>query len=206
MVKRGHLNVPVIGVAKAGWNLEQLQSARTRTAWRPTAAASTRRIRQALVAAPLRRRRLPRPGDVRSAASCARARQSGRCTISPFRRVCSRPWSSSSAAPAAREAAASWRRSRSATISLPRRRSTARSWPCSPSRPSSASITTSAKSRCRTCSTSASATRSSSRSGTATTSTACRSPWPRASESRAAEASTTRRARSATSSRTTCCR
>src|SRR3989441_2194219 len=26
MVKRGHLNLPVIGVAKAGWNLEQLQA------------------------------------------------------------------------------------------------------------------------------------------------------------------------------------
>jgi len=26
MVKRGHLNVPVIGVAKAGWNLEQLRT------------------------------------------------------------------------------------------------------------------------------------------------------------------------------------
>ena len=26
MVKRGHLNVPVIGVAKAGWNLDQLQA------------------------------------------------------------------------------------------------------------------------------------------------------------------------------------
>jgi glucose-6-phosphate 1-dehydrogenase len=26
MVKRGHLNIPVIGVAKAGWNLEQLRS------------------------------------------------------------------------------------------------------------------------------------------------------------------------------------
>jgi glucose-6-phosphate 1-dehydrogenase len=24
MVKRGHLNVPVIGVAKAGWKLDQL--------------------------------------------------------------------------------------------------------------------------------------------------------------------------------------
>src|SRR5213593_203386 len=24
MVKRGHLNVPVVGVAKAGWNLDQL--------------------------------------------------------------------------------------------------------------------------------------------------------------------------------------
>src|SRR5580700_1117028 len=26
MVKRGHLNVPVIGVAKAGWNVEQLRA------------------------------------------------------------------------------------------------------------------------------------------------------------------------------------
>src|ERR1700678_377076 len=26
MVKRGHLNVPVIGVAKAGWNLDQLKA------------------------------------------------------------------------------------------------------------------------------------------------------------------------------------
>ena len=26
MVKHGHLNVPVIGVAKAGWNLEQLRA------------------------------------------------------------------------------------------------------------------------------------------------------------------------------------
>ena len=26
MVKRGHLNVPVIGVAKSGWNLKQLQA------------------------------------------------------------------------------------------------------------------------------------------------------------------------------------
>src|SRR5215469_5403691 len=26
MVKRGHLNVPVVGVAKAGWNLEQLRA------------------------------------------------------------------------------------------------------------------------------------------------------------------------------------
>jgi glucose-6-phosphate 1-dehydrogenase len=26
MVKRGHLNVPVIGVAKAGWNLEELRA------------------------------------------------------------------------------------------------------------------------------------------------------------------------------------
>ena len=49
---------------------------------------------------------------------------------------------------------------------------------------SSASITTSARRRCRTSCTSASPTRSSSRSGTATTSRTCRSPWPRASASK----------------------
>src|SRR3954451_10239412 len=26
MVKRGHLNVPVVGVAKSGWNLDQLRA------------------------------------------------------------------------------------------------------------------------------------------------------------------------------------
>ena len=30
MIKRGHLNVPVIGVAKAGWNVDQLRGAGTR--------------------------------------------------------------------------------------------------------------------------------------------------------------------------------
>ena len=37
---RGHLNVPVIGVAKAGWSLNQLR-VRDGTAWRRTAAVST---------------------------------------------------------------------------------------------------------------------------------------------------------------------
>ncbi len=26
MIKRGHLDVPVIGVAKAGWNIDQLRA------------------------------------------------------------------------------------------------------------------------------------------------------------------------------------
>ena len=37
MVKHGHLDMPVIGVAKAGWNLDQFESARARQpgeAWR----------------------------------------------------------------------------------------------------------------------------------------------------------------------------
>ena len=76
------------------------------------------------------------------------------------------------------------RRGREAVRPRPRLGPGAQRAPCtssSPSRPSSASTTISARSRCRTCSTSASPTPSSSRSGTATTSRACRSPWPRTS-------------------------
>ncbi len=65
-------------------------------------------------------------------------------------------------------------------------------------RASSASITTSARRRCRTCCTSASPTPFSSRCGTATSSPACRSPWPRRSASPGAGASTRRPAPSAT--------
>ena len=63
MVKRGHLDVPVIGVAKAGWNLDQLQGAGARQpgeAWRPRSSS----VRQAVAALALRRRRLRRSGDV----------------------------------------------------------------------------------------------------------------------------------------------
>ena len=41
MAKRGHLNVPVIGVAKAGWNLDQLRAGHA-TASRTTAASMLR--------------------------------------------------------------------------------------------------------------------------------------------------------------------
>ena len=42
MVKRGNLNVPVIGVAKAGWNIEQLRE-RARDGIATSAAAWTKR-------------------------------------------------------------------------------------------------------------------------------------------------------------------
>ena len=38
MSKRGNLNIPVIGVAKAGWNLDQLR-ARAQEAWKSMAAS-----------------------------------------------------------------------------------------------------------------------------------------------------------------------
>lgn len=35
MAKRGHLNVPVIGVAKAGWSLDQLRARERRSSMTP---------------------------------------------------------------------------------------------------------------------------------------------------------------------------
>ena len=73
MGRRGRLDVPVIGVAKAGWGLEQLR-ARARESVEqhggldPTAFETARRP------AALRRRRLPRPRDLRGAAQGARHR------------------------------------------------------------------------------------------------------------------------------------
>ena len=42
MIQRGNLNVPVIGVAKAGWNLDQLRDARA-AAFKNTAPWTRRR-------------------------------------------------------------------------------------------------------------------------------------------------------------------
>ena len=77
MVKRGQLDVPVIGVAKAGWNLEQLK-ARAQDSLEKHGGVDPAAFDKLSPAAALRRRRLQRPGDVR--ALCARnsARPSGR--------------------------------------------------------------------------------------------------------------------------------
>ena len=63
MVKRGDLNVPVIGVAKAGWNLDQLK-ARARDSLEKHGGSRCRGVRQAVRFAALCRRRLQRSGDV----------------------------------------------------------------------------------------------------------------------------------------------
>ena len=68
-----------------------------------------------------------------------------------------------------------------------------------------ASITTSARRRCRTCWRCVSAIRCSSRCGAAAASSTCRSPSPRTSASSGARSSTIRPARCATWCRTTCC-
>ena len=71
MAKRGHLHVPVIGVASSQWTLDDLQRPRARQHRRSTAAASTTKARSSSSPslAALRRRRLQRPDDVRAAAS-----------------------------------------------------------------------------------------------------------------------------------------
>ena len=65
------LDVPVIGVAKAGWTLDQLR-ARARTASRSTAASTAAAFDKLSALLALRRRRLQRSGDVRGARAGAR--------------------------------------------------------------------------------------------------------------------------------------
>ena len=168
MVKRGHLDVPVIGVAKAGWNLEQLQGARPR---QPREARRRRRrggVREALRPAALRRRRLRRPGHVPGAAQGARRRAaSGALPRHPAGRCSGR--SSSSSPPSGCTAGARVIVEKPFGHDL----ASARELNRDPARhvrrgrTSSASTTTSASGRCTTWCSSASPTRSSSRSGTA---------------------------------------
>ena len=87
MIKRGHLNVPVIGVAKAGLDLEQLR-ARARDSLEKHGGGSTRRLSTKLLRpAALCRRRLRgcRPRSPRCASSSAT--RSGRRTTWRSRRV-----------------------------------------------------------------------------------------------------------------------
>ena len=62
MVKRGHLDVPVIGVAKAGWNLDQLR-ARAYDSLEKHGGIDRRRFRQVERPAAICRRRLRGPLD-----------------------------------------------------------------------------------------------------------------------------------------------
>ena len=78
MVKRGHLDVPVIGVAKAGWNLDQFR-ARARDSLEQARRRRRGGVRQAHVAAALRRRRLRRrrPRSPSCASQLGSARSTG---------------------------------------------------------------------------------------------------------------------------------
>ncbi len=189
MVRRGHLDVPVIGVAQGGLEPRAAARARPRQPRERTAAASTRRrspscsrcCATSTATTPTRRRSQALRSELGARHAPAAL---PRDPAEPVRRRSSqalggvglraRTRGSSSRSRSAATCASARELNRDAAQRLPR------------SRRSSASTTTSARRRCRTSSSSASPTRSSSRSGTATTSRACRSRWPRTSASRAA--------------------
>ena len=102
MIRRGHLDVPVIGVAKAGWTLEQLRARARDEPRASTAAASTRRPsrsswRCCATSTATTTTRRPSPRCARSSAA-----PRDRCTTWRSRRACSRSWSRASAVAAAR--------------------------------------------------------------------------------------------------------
>ena len=74
MVKRGSLDVPVIGVSRSGWNLEQFRERVRDSLQQRTGDAASPEAQKLLVAAALRGRRLPGAGNLRP--RCAR-RSSG---------------------------------------------------------------------------------------------------------------------------------
>ena len=189
LVRRGELNVPVIGVARSDWTDDDFRAHarrvdRATTSRTPTSASSTTLcgrldLVQGDYAAPTTWQSLRRH------ARRGAARRSP-CSTWRSRRTCSRRsprrWPRSGST----SAAASSSRSRSAATSSRPASSTTRCTRSSPRSASSASTTTSARRRSRTSSCSASPTCCSSRCGTATTCAACRSRWPSRSASRAA--------------------
>ena len=186
MIRRGTLDVPVIGVAKVGWTLEQLRAARGRAS-SGTAAASTRprsRSSPRCCATSTATTTTPPPSPRCARRSAARARPLHYLAIPPSMFG---PWSSSSASRGCAEGARGRRREAlraRSRVGARAQRDAARRVPRGvglPHRPLPR-----ARRRCRTSCSSASPTRSSSRSGTATTSRACRSRWPRTSASRGA--------------------
>ena len=106
MVRRGKLDVPVIGVARSDWTLEQLQAARTRQS---REARRRRRGRRSRSSAALLRYV---DGDYRDPATFQALREAlgkraaARCTTWRSRPACSRPWSSGLGAVGARTSGA----------------------------------------------------------------------------------------------------
>ena len=77
MARRGDLDVPVIGVAKAGWTLDQLR-ARAQDSVEKYGGLDRDGVRQAVRPAALRRRGLQGSGDLRGAPARARRRRASR--------------------------------------------------------------------------------------------------------------------------------
>ena len=101
MAERGHLDVPVIGVAKARLGPRAAAQARAATASTEARRRSTTKALRPSCSTLLRYvdGDYARPGDLRRLHAGARAAPSARCTTWPSRRACSRRWSSRSAQP-----------------------------------------------------------------------------------------------------------
>ncbi len=105
MARRGHLDVPVIGVAKSGWTVEQLRERARDSIAKHGGGVDAGGLRAAREAAALRRRRLQRARRPSSGSAASSATRRARSTTWPSRRACSRPSSRGSADPAARDQA-----------------------------------------------------------------------------------------------------
>ncbi len=93
MVRQGTLNVPVIGVAKSGWTVEQLRERARDSITKHGGGVDDESFQQSLRAAGLRRRRLQGRQDLPDAARQAgrRKRHSCRRITWRFRPACF-PW------------------------------------------------------------------------------------------------------------------
>ena len=89
MVRRGILSVPVIGVAKSGWSIEQLRDRARASLKEYGGGVDEAAFAKLVLAAPVRRRRLRRPGHVREAAQGSRRGAGTRRTTSRSRRASS---------------------------------------------------------------------------------------------------------------------
>ena len=173
MVKAGTLDVPVIGVAKAGWDLDQLKK-RAQDSLEEHGGVHRRAF------AKLKKLMRYVDGDYADPDTFTRLREELGRSRRPLHYLAIPPSLFGTVAQAlndsgcAPRAPASWSRSRSGTTWPRPRRSTASCTRSSRRTRSSASTTTWARSRSRTSPSSASPTASSSRSGTATTSPASR--------------------------------
>ena len=105
MIRRGHLDIPIIGVARAS-SLEKLRQRAHDSLEQHGGGVDRAAFAKLVSLLRYRRRRLRGPDDVRAAAPRARHRRSTRCTTSPSRRACSRSSSARSARAAARAARA----------------------------------------------------------------------------------------------------
>ena len=91
MARRGHLEFPVIGVAKSGWNLDQLRARARDSIEKHGGGVNDAAFKRLIARLRLYRRRLRGPGDLRGAAQGDGRGASVRRTTWRFRRACSRP-------------------------------------------------------------------------------------------------------------------